>query len=333
MLISRLLSICLGVFVLLSSTVSAAAPEPGYIHFEGLAAYESNGQLVLDYKVQERSWEWMKGRRVQPELVLKIQGKRGTSLRAALRKGQDRLSFPLPWNEGTSELQVRVGGGNDQHRLEWMKLHDVEITELTLRVSRNAPPPQSNPQPPPPQPNPPPPPPQPYPQPSPPQQPPPPRQNWASVPSVMQACGRTFDGQQNEVACLDVVSAFTYDPTSVIQACDTSMEGDVNELDCVRVAAKVSRAPSAALAACEQAMDGDTAELECFYSAVKSSYEPANAIRTCAEVFESDEPELECVRLAVTVDQDPSSLMRTCDQAMSGDEAEFECLQRSLRRR
>ncbi|MCY1022510.1 hypothetical protein [Pyxidicoccus sp. MSG2] len=323
----------MGVFFLLSSTASVAAPEPGYIHLEGLAAYESNGQLVLEYKVQERSWEWMKSRRLQPELVLKISGKRGTSLRAALRKGQDRLSFPLPWNQGTSELQVRVDGGNDQHRLEWMKLYDVEITELTLRVSRNAPPPQPSPQPPPPQPTPQPPPPQPFPQPTPPPQPPPPRKNWAAVPSVMQACGQTFDGQQNEVACLDVVSAFTYDPTSIIQTCDTSMEGDTNELDCVRVAAKVARAPSAALTACEQAMDGDTAELECFYSAVRSIYEPSNAIRTCAEVFDGDEQELECVRLAVTVEQDPSSLMRTCDQAMSGDEAEFECLERSLRRR
>ncbi|HEU0032780.1 MAG TPA: hypothetical protein VFQ53_19245 [Kofleriaceae bacterium] len=162
--------------------------------------------------------------------------------------------------------------------------------------------------------------------------PPPPPQptNYAGVPAVIRQCGDTFEGPQNENACLDAVTAFRYDPTKIIAQCDATMEGDTNELACVRAAAAAAFDPSLALARCDNTMEGDANELACFQVVVRARYNIAAAIDACDAAMEGDTNELACITAATWANADPSATIKQCDDSMSGDEAELGCVKRAL---
>ena len=46
-------------------------------------------------------------------------------------------------------------------------------------------------------------------------------------------CERAFDGDANELACLDAVAGSRYEPVSLIEWCERSAYGDADELACI----------------------------------------------------------------------------------------------------
>ncbi|MBA3500499.1 MAG: hypothetical protein H0T65_09010, partial [Deltaproteobacteria bacterium] len=159
---------------------------------------------------------------------------------------------------------------------------------------------------------------------------PPPRPNWAAQPHVIKACGDVFDGQTNEMACLDQMRAFAYDPAGVIATCDNVMDGDTNELACVAAAATGHSDPSAALVACDNVMDGDANELTCLKSVLRARYAIAPAIEACDAAMDGDTNEQACINVVAAAANDPSATIRACDEAMSGDTAELDCVKRAV---
>lgn len=154
--------------------------------------------------------------------------------------------------------------------------------------------------------------------------------NWASVPSVIAACGDAFYGGSSQSACLDTVKAFRYNPAPVIAACDKAMYGSTSTLACVRKASRAWADPSQRLQACDAAVMGSSAVLKCFDHANKASYEPSRVIAQCDKSMIGTTNTLACIATAVRADRDVAATVRVCDESMMGSSAVLSCLQRGV---
>jgi hypothetical protein len=324
---------------LLSALLSAPAyadhrPAPAYVELEQLSVVQRGREVSLRYRVEPRSWEFLRHSGISPTLVISgLYGPRGPlEERFALSGPEDSLRLPLRGRPRPVALTVSFEGAGPRHVLSWMRLGEVDLVRATLLTRQDdlVPAPPMPPGPPSPYPYP-------YPTPNPgppPPAPPPLRPSWASQPNVIFACASAFEGGANEQACLDAVAPAELDPTPLIGVCESAMDGDATELACLAAAVTARGNPLQAIAACESAMDGDDAELQCLRFAVRASSEPSMAIAACENLMDGDAGELECIRVVSDAPpgRNPVEVISACE-AMSGDAAQLECVRRGLSRR
>lgn len=155
-----------------------------------------------------------------------------------------------------------------------------------------------------------------------------PQARWSFQPAVIQACGNAFDGQQNELACLQTVDGFAFNPVNTINTCERTMDGDANEMACLQTAVRSSFDRSQQLNACELAMDGDANELACFAKATTARFDPMQTIHACEAAFDGDGNELACMEATFRFSFSPVPVIQSCEMSMDGDSAELACLAR-----
>ena len=151
---------------------------------------------------------------------------------------------------------------------------------------------------------------------------------WSFQPAVIQACGNAFDGQQNELACLQTVDGFAFNPVNTINTCELTMDGDANEMACLQTAVRSPVDRSQQLNACELAMDGDANELACFAKATTARFDPLQTIQACEVAFDGDANELACMEATFRYSFSPVPVIQSCEMSMDGDSAELACLAR-----
>lgn len=314
---------------LITSGVASAQQAGGLIGLEALSAQYQNNQVVVEFRLQNASWRSHGERR--SELVLNAQlqtrqGPAGQVMSVDLRRPRGQMVLDLVGDAEIVGVEVWASAASRHRNVDGLSLNGIEVSRASLRIKGVAPQyaqPQSEPQhwqrpqvvPPPPG-------------------PPPSVQHgsWAGVPAVIEACGSTFDGNANEMECMNLVARSRFDPTAVIAACDKAMDGDENELNCVRVAMGASGDPSPGLNACEAVMDGDENELACFVAITQARFDTGPLVKACEDAFDGDATELECIRIAANSRRDPSQAIAACEKGMDGDAAELECVKRALSR-
>lgn len=152
--------------------------------------------------------------------------------------------------------------------------------------------------------------------------------SWAAVPSVIQACTDGLYGNESELACLERVKRFAFDPTPIIAACDTHAYGDDGTLACLASVADARVEPTATIAACDAATYGQDAFLQCLAAAAPFRYPPAATIEACDHAMYGDAATVQCVGVASRYASDASATIAACDAAMYGDDAVLACVQR-----
>jgi len=162
----------------------------------------------------------------------------------------------------------------------------------------------------------------------------PPRAQWSRLPSVIQACGDAFSGQQNELACLDKVNDFPNDPTNAIRACEAYTSGDANAMACLGSIDLVIGDATPLIQSCEAYTSGDANMLRCTSEVRQLRFpmsEVGQVIGACEAATSGDDNLMRCLgalrggraNTATTL-----QLIRTCEQAMSGDDATISCIGR-----
>ena len=274
------------------------AQSEGWINLGSLSAQVDGNQLRLDYGVAPDSWDWVIQEGVTP--YLNVQLPDGTQQNWWMEWRDGNATLTVPDGCDTSNVKVWLSGGNASWTVDFMQINGSSMWAADVPVTRIAPPP-------------------------PPPPPPAPRTNrndrndrdgrgdrdrggdrrrdaapvnWAAQPSVIQACGDTFEGNTNELACLQAVASFRFDPTTTIQACDSAMEGDANELACVKAAGANGNDVAFEIPACEDAMEGDANELACITSVERSPADMRATIKACEDAMEGDANELACIAAA-----------------------------------
>lgn len=109
--------------------------------------------------------------------------------------------------------------------------------------------------------------------------------------STIDACERSFVGDENALACLSAALPARYDVSSSIYACERAFVGDANALSCVQRVVS-GRVAEAAIDACERAFVGDDAALQCLDAVAGSRYEPVQLVTYCQSQWDS----LACIR-------------------------------------
>jgi hypothetical protein len=254
--------------------------------FGKMTGRRAGGDLVIEYRVTNKSWRALEDDRVRPKLHVSLENAdRGRPQRVTfdreLSRQEGEVTFSIPSSLGKLRLEVWVTGGHRGTHIAWMDLGGVEVERASLRVTSSPgapPPPVMNPHTP--------------------TMPPPSGHNWAAEPHVIQACGAAFDGPANEKACVAAVKRSPRDPIAAITACEAAMDGDGNELECVRRALDLSFDPISIIAACESSMDGDENELECIRISGRFRKDPIQVIAACDSARAGDPDELDCLRTA-----------------------------------
>jgi hypothetical protein len=154
-----------------------------------------------------------------------------------------------------------------------------------------------------------------------------PQPDLAQLQAVTYACELEFDGDANELACVQTVTRGRgrIDAASAIRACALEFDGDDNELACLAVAADARQDPAAAVAACALEFDGDDAELACVRT-MTTGRVPIAAVAACALSFDGDVNEQACLDALPGTRYDAAGLVAYCDEHYAGDEAELGCL-------
>ncbi|MFO0745296.1 MAG: hypothetical protein U1F43_06400 [Myxococcota bacterium] len=300
----------LAVLVLALASASPAQARPHERERDDLYAVVTQAEAELDgptlsvtLALDGQSFAWLQSQGIAPSIVAEV-GPSGLRYEMPMRGAYDTMQVVLPQGVRPRPLRVTLGGGDGRRDIDGLVVGGLELSALELRVHRVgggggggqvAP-----------------------------------HLAWPGQPQVIKACGDTFEGAQNEGACLDATTRFAYDPSDMIAVCDAVMEGDADELACVAAAAQLRGPEPDAFRACDDAMEGDVDELACVSALWRASFDPSGAIRACDAAMEGDVNELACVTLAVQAPVDPSALIATCDEAMAGDDAELQCVRRGI---
>jgi hypothetical protein len=254
------------------------------IVFNNLAGKRVGDDLVIEYRITNKSWKSIEGDRLRPQLHVALENAdRGAPTKVSFDREISRqegvVTLSVPNAIGRMRCEVWVTGGHRGTHIAWMDLGGVEVERASLRigVGSAAPPPVTM---------------------DPPPVAPPSTTNWAAEPRIIEACGAAFDGPANEKACVTAVKNSARDPMEAIAACEAMMDGDNNELECVRVAITLPFHSLQAIAACEAAMDGDANELECLRIATRLGKDPTQVIAACDSARSGDPDELDCLRTA-----------------------------------
>lgn len=266
--------------------------------------------VAVEITIEPQTWRWIQERRIELVLSVWLDGRR-TDLK--LRSARDTLTFPLPRRLGNlGELRIALGGQGSRTTIGAMIIGGIEVTEVTLKVSRGqvvgsggeAPPPAPAPPPPPP--------------------------NWSANPAVIKACDDTMTGSGNQEACLDAVRRYMWPPEPMVRACYRAMTGSTNTLACIRSGSAMRSSGVGALEACYRAMTGNANTLACLDSVTRSVLEPSPAIDACAKAVTGGSDTLACIGLTIEARSDPTAAIASCQQAMTGDAAVLGCVKRAL---
>jgi len=116
----------------------------------------------------------------------------------------------------------------------------------------------------------------------------------ADAMAAARACDPLFTTAATRDACASAVMNAGRDPQPVLQACDANFDGDGNELACLQVAIGAV-APVEAITACEATFDGDVNEQACLV-VMAPIEQPAELVRFCDQRENGDDAELACLR-------------------------------------
>src|ERR1700752_587023 len=135
--------------LLLAPSLANAEAMP--IVFGSLSGRRAGGDLVIDYRITNKSWKALESEGIRPEMHVTLENAdRGRPTRVSfdrdLMKQEGAITLSVPNSIGKVRCEVWVSGERRGARIAWMDLGGSEVERASLRVGEGGapPPPATN---------------------------------------------------------------------------------------------------------------------------------------------------------------------------------------------
>ncbi len=280
-----------------------------YVDVDRIEAVRDGNRLTVDLEIDPGSWRWLRRHQVEPVLHVQL-GDRGAERAYPISDASSHLRVEV--DSRSDAATVWITGEGRRTSVGWMKIGELRLYSLELRV-RNATDRldhQDDEVPPPP----------------PPPPPSPARVSWAKLPEVIRACG----GSQDTSKCLAAAAQPKFNPTPVMKACSARTSTYALTSECIDIAVTAETDPTVRLGTCFDVTSTYGHSLRCLKASVRARFEPTRAIKACQFATSTVETMLQCIELVPTAAADPTDVVNACKDSTRRYDQLVPCIKQAL---